>query len=839
MKNLSKFGVIFTLVVLLLSLSISAVSADTGDNLFFDPEFTSISHESSGQGSAWFYHTSGSGSGNVYSNNGACFDITAASGQFMYAYLRTFSRLDLSLVSSISVSNSVSSGTIQSLNCEVSSDGNNWDTLTKKSGRYTGTVTWDVSGYSSVYYVRFSMSAYNGGHLVSTLTNPKALDATSAPTFSSATSFPSVISVSDSINTTVTYTAGYPASTTVYVDWGDGGATSKSSGENFVHTYSTVGTYNVQSKAYNSIKTSDYTQLGTVKVTPKITSVTTSGATFVGGNASVTPGTVVYFYASYNGQISSGNAFSWSVGGNEVLDDQDYYYTFSNNGDYEVKVKVSGSTGYSPYYTVGTIHVGSNSISIDSSTGVYDEGNIANISWSLNNPDFTQTYSLQIFQSDSTGTISGSAIVTNPITSASVTHYDWNTTGASGYYIAKIYKNSVTEIASSRVFSVQKLVTLWVTLTKSSVTYTNETTVTLYKDGAIAYQQTVNNGTAVFSFIPSGTYTVEAETVGYASQSISINLLTSNTLNIDFVNGISDTQQIGGAGGAYSVTYVTFRVIDRNTGSTVSGAYINGSAVAATNPLEWIANWFGAAFGNSVIGTNIEGTSDDNGVVSFVMYPNLRYSLTLTHSGLLEPSTRTFSPSSLSAEYPWYITFPEVDTGTTKNIKVTVNVSDDGLVSAHYTDLTLSTTTVNLTVLTKDDNGNYNITMGTASAGGNDVPLEVQLTGYSGKDIKVVVQSQTTAYGTVTKVYYHTFLGPWLDLGLPSDIYIWICLLTAILIGGVATYINSYAACFVIVFFEWVFWSFGWFFQVGQMVVLPLLIAATVFSVVFYMQSRK
>ena len=69
--------------------------------------------------------------------------------------------------------------------------------------------------------------------------------------------------------------------------------------------------------------------------------------------------------------------------------------------------------------------------------------------------------------------------------------------------------------------------------------------------------------------------------------------------------------------------------------------------------------------------------------------------------------------------------------------------------------------------------------------------------------------------------------------------YIWICLLTAVLLGGISPFVNSYACCFVICFMEWVYWSFGWFFEIGQGVAALLLATATVLSIIYYIASRR
>jgi hypothetical protein len=70
-------------------------------------------------------------------------------------------------------------------------------------------------------------------------------------------------------------------------------------------------------------------------------------------------------------------------------------------------------------------------------------------------------------------------------------------------------------------------------------------------------------------------------------------------------------------------------------------------------------------------------------------------------------------------------------------------------------------------------------------------------------------------------------------------VYIWICLISAIVIGGVASFVSSYAACFAICFIEWVYWFWGWFFEIGSVIAATLLVIATILSVAYYMAGRR
>lgn len=826
------------MLVLLFLLSVLVFPAAAATNMISDPNFQQVGYLSSS--TYWLYSTSsGDGSASFNVNSGSV-TLSSSGGTAIdgyYAYLTTRYKIDLTYVSQISLTvDSFTGSRNGDLYCYVSTDNSNWD--------YVG--TFDSSGTSSVsvssktggYYIRFGLKADAYYSVSCTIKNAHADDARFAPVYNSGSLSKTTANVGDIITATVSFD-GYPTSpASVSVYWTTAGDKvsyiSGLSGQ-AEYAYNEAGTYYVYAVATNPMGDSERVFIDGITVLPKkpaISSVTVSPST------TIPPGTIVTFVANYQNDATS---FSWNFGDGttETSYSPSIYHTYSTAGTYTPTVTATGPGGTSETFNISTIYSGTNSISVDRADLTYTSGDDVTFSWNLLNPDYSKGYTFRIYESDSAGTQYRQVITPVPITGASVTSHTWNTAGASGYYVGVIYEGS-SALVSSPVIMVQTMATLTVTLSVDSVTYTDETTVTLYRNGEQAYQQTTTSGMVQFSNILSGAYTVTAATVGYSQQSATVSVLESTTINIDFKTGTSSGSTGQGAGGYYSMTYITFRIIDQDTGLRVSGARVTGSAVEATNPAEWLVNQLGGAIGNKIIGTELAGVSDDNGVVSFVMYPNLRYNLQLEHDDLPEPSTRTFSPSSLSTEYPWYISFPHADESTKKNIKVEVTVSNEGLVNVTYKDLTQTTSSILVNVYSKNETSNeYDIPFGSGNGGGYDTTIQVQLQNYLGKDVKIVVTSNTGAYGQVVKTYYHTFLGPFVDLGLPSGVYIWICLLVAVLIGGVAPFVNSYAACFCIVFFEWMFWFFGWFFIPGQFVVLPLLIFATVLSILFYMQSRK
>lgn len=764
--------------------------------------------------------------------------FTAVAGRdYVYAALRqdvdltyvetlTFELIDIDIETSSGWGGFVVSvGTTDVWERDVNNLPTNWESFSVDVSQYTGTYTLSFMLYMD------SVSSANHEFKVG-LRDVSALSNAQAPTYTRATLSTYTASTSSPVSVTITAEAGWPY-TQFYVNWGDGtGDTevSEASGtisQTLTHTYSTPGTYTVRGSVYNNFGSSGEQFIGTVTVaTLDFTAYPTSGD----------PPLSVQFSLSAQNIVS----VVWDFGDGTTSTAENPVHTYAaSSTPYTVTLTGYTSGGDAVEVTKSNYILASPQTLLFDKTN-YESGETATITWQLREPDFTNyQYTLQILPSDSQGNTAGTSIITPVVINSASSSYTWNTEGASGYYTAAIFRSGT---ATPIVFATTNVVTqatLTVNLATNGVTYTNATTVSVSQNGVIIATQTTTSGQVQFT-IPTGAYIITATTTGYATQTATVNLLESTAVTIDFVTGTTDSQIPSGSGSFYASTFATFRVVDKTYGTEVSGATITGYAVESTNPVEWLANIFGAAWGGKIIGSEVNAITDENGLASFMMFTNVRYSLTLTHPDLPNPVERTFALSSLSTEYPWYIDIPhEKDPTAQTSISTTATVSGDGLINITYNDESKTTSKVTVNVWKKDEENNYTILMESTSSLGNANTIQVQLTDYSGADVKISVLFTTSAFGTVERVYYHTFPGPWFDLGLPDSIYIWICLLTAILLGGISPFINSYACCFVICFMEWIYWAFGWFFQIGQPVAAFLLTCATVLSIAYYIASRR
>lgn len=763
--------------------------------------------------------------------------FTAVSGRD-YVYASLSQSVDLTYVETLSFKLiDIDIETVSNWGGFVVKVGNNdvWEMDVNDISTGWTTYTTDVSSYTGTQQITFMLYLDSNGNAHDFkvgLTDVSALSNAEAPTYTRGTLSTYTASTSTPVSVTITADAGYPY-TQFFVNWGDGtGDTevSQASGtisQTLTHTYSTPGTYTVRGSVYNNFGSSGEQFIGTVTVaTLDFTAYPTSGD----------PPLAVQFSLTAQNIVS----VLWDFGDGTTSTAENPVHTYAaSSTPYTVTLTGYTSGGDAVEVTKSDYILASpQTLLFDKSS--YEAGETATITWQLREPDFTNyQYTLQILASDSQGNTAGTSIITPVVIDSASSSYTWNTAGASGYYTAAIFRSGT---ASPIVFATTNIITqatLTVNLAINGVTYTNATTVSVSQNGVIVATQTTTSGQVQFT-IPTGAYIVQATTTGYATQQATVNLLESTAVTIDFVTGTTDSTFPSGSGSFYASTFATFRVIDKTYGTEVSGATITGYAVESTNPVEWLANIFGAAWGGKIIGSEVEAITDENGVASFMMFTNVRYSLTLSHPELPNDVTRTFALSALSTEYPWYVDIPhEKDPTAQTSITTTATVSGDGLINITYNDASKTTSLVTVNVWKKDDENNYTTLMDTTTALGNANTIQLQLTDFSGADVKISVLFTTSAFGTVERVYYHTFPGPWFDLGLPSSIYIWICLLTAILLGGISPFINSYACCFVICFMEWVYWAFGWFFQIGQPVAAFLLTCATVLSIAYYIASRR
>ena len=220
------------------------------------------------------------------------------------------------------------------------------------------------------------------------------------------------------------------------------------------------------------------------------------------------------------------------------------------------------------------------------------------------------------------------------------------------------------------------------------------------------------------------------------------------------------------------------------------------------------------------------------------MFLSVQYSITATTPGG-KTKTLIMTPSSLQSEY--IIEIPSTkqpDKTEAQAVLTSVTVGSAGNLTIKYQDTTLSTQSITYQIWQKPTyNETYTLIQSIPSVG-NTETITYAFDEYKGTDIKITITAVTGQFGTIERTYYHTFAGMLIDLGLPDNVYPWICLLAAILIAGIATYLQAPAVAFAIVFIEWVFYFIGWANAFGPVFFFALILA-TLLSIAFYMSSRR
>ena len=705
-------------------------------------------------------------------------------------------------------------------------------TITPQEMSTSGTTyTIDVSQYTGTKTIKFE-STYYGSEYQSTpryarfiLSDISLLDIGAPPVITYAELPSDIIETGQSVTLNADITTGYPELTTIVADFGDGSPQTStittSKRETFSHTYQSTGLYTVTIQAANSYADTSAT-VGTVEVV----SLDFSASAYA-GQAPLT----VQFISDTVGFTS----YLWDFGDGTTSQETNPVHTYSSTGIYTVKLTGYTASGKS-YTETKTNLINTNPQSISWDKQSYTEGDTATISWQLRSPDYTNyQYTLQILPSDSLGNPTGQSIITPQTLSGSAGTYSWDTTGVSGYYTAVIIKSGgqSPETIVSATANVISTATLTVNLAVSGTTYTNATTITLTSNGQTIATETTSSGQAQFT-VPTGVYIVSATTVGYATQTATVNLVSTTSIIIDFVSGASEGTYPSGSGQAYASTFITFRCQDSGTGKYLSDVSIRAVGVEPTNPLEWMGNLFGGYWGENIMNTELSGISDMTGTITFAMFPNVRYKLEISYKDYSE--TRSFQASTLTGEY--LISLPITQTNkpsASQVITTTVKATENKTIIATYTDQSQTTQSVEMNLYQITD-GNRTL-LSSSPASSNNYTQTFAPPNPSGNSYVLSITAQTGSYGEVIREYGIDFPGPRLKIGaLPDAAYIVISFALLILLGAVGTYITSRMYALVVVIVALLLWWAGWLFALGPVAGIALTLCF-VLAIIYYIAS--
>lgn len=715
--------------------------------------------------------------------------------------------------------------------------GTTWTDQSFSVASLTGNVTlkWEGRCPTTARFIKFCV------------TDISCLDLSQRPVITSAyfTGHYGNTGIGTQINTdvSVTYTVtdGIPPGARVVIDWGDNRQNQYTElSATKTHQYTSPGDYTVILTALGSAGSGGAAQV-------RVGYVHAMEVSFSAEPVSADPGSYIRFTANVSSTVGIAS-YAWmfehgSTGYGSVVEHQ-----YNSAGTYSPILTVTDTSGYTvEYQRVDYILIAGQSVSFNSTSVA--SGETVRVNWSLRSPDYSTPYILRIYPSSNTGEpISSTAVATHNITSSSQTYYNW-TTGTGGYYTAIIEHNGQEIARSSTPVNVIVYVNLTVNVYDDQVPFTAEqTTVKLYQEGGTLYGTKytgTNQYSVVWQNIPSGNYYVKISSATKTEKtSPTLALTDSYVLNMDFTRGSSEGGGGGGVGGQYATTFVTFRCQDSGTGKYVPGVHIVAQAVQPTNPWEYFVNIFGAAIGNVIQAMTLSGDSDSNGVITFVMYQNVRYRLTITYDqgGIHYSEERSFQQSALSGEY--LIAIPITDNSkesVAENIVTAVETSGTDQIIAKFTDNSGTVSAVFVYIYQIVDGEEELVAVDPWNLSnppqGQEQSHTFTLQNASGKSYYVAYEITSSKFGTVTKQYGVTFSGPRIKIGeLPDEWYIWICFGILVMLGAVATFINSRMFAFVIPLVACFFMAAGWLFALGPAGPIAIVICF-VLAIVYYIAN--
>lgn len=686
----------------------------------------------------------------------------------------------------------------------------------------------DVSQYTGQYTVTFRVTVVSNT-IAFGIDDISAIAYTTPPTVTQVSTGSTATLTGQQTTATITYTAGDVTPATFLVNWGDGTGvtsyTSSSSPFSIQHTYQNPGTYTVTARGALLIGNLEYT------TDPVTTQATVISADFTATPTSGPAPLTVTFIAD----ISNANSLQWNFGDGSIGSSSQTIHTYTENDIYTVSLTATASNGKSVTVTKeDLITVADEYVRWDQQT--YTAGDTATLTWSLINPNFgANEYALVVYSQDGTGNIGSPVTDPYPISSATGQTTIGTTGWQAGQYTAAITVNGVP----SNVFgtaTIQTLATLTVNIAANNVVWTNSTTVTLYKNGVQIDAVTTTNGTAIFPNIVTGSYNLIATTEGYNQQTLTVSLVSDLTVTMDFVKGSTAGNALGtGSGQNYAATFVTFRVLDEATGMPIAGATVSVVGKVATNPLDWIGQLFGAAWGADIVDTQMTGTSDDYGVVTFAMFPTVFYQITTTYGEITD--TRSFQPSQLAAEYLIHLPVTNFNTDSASQA-ITTSVSyGSGSITANYTDSSVSTQLLTISVLLQDPtSGNFSL-VESRDIIGSVTSQTFTLSDWQGQSYRVTLNA-TTIFGPVERMYGITFPGPRIKIGdIPDSLYIWISVFTLLILAAVGTRTTASFMTIIVLFVAWLMYFFGWLFELGDAAPFALSIG-TALAILIYIVKR-
>ena len=285
--------------------------------------------------------------------------------------------------------------------------------------------------------------------------------------------------------------------------------------------------------------------------------------------------------------------------------------------------------------------------------------------------------------------------------------------------------------------------------------------------------------------------------------------------------------------------FTTIRVLDSLTGVPIHNASVRAVGKSATNPIDWISNLFGENWGKDVLNTEVNGTTDNNGVITFFMFPNIKYEITTSYKSITKKTS--IQPSAMNAEYLIKLEVTAKPNNDASIAVKTKTITNGNNITVKYEDLSNTTKYVNYLIKEGDTNGKtiINKTYNKSQTNKNKFyhKESFKIDNPTGKSYNITITANTEKYGEIKRNYGTRFPGPLIDIGIPSGLYIYLCLGILLMFAAAGTIITGSIIGICICFIGWILYFMGWMFALET--APTALSLATVLSILFYIRTRS
>lgn len=696
------------------------------------------------------------------------------------------------------------------------------------------TYTINVGSYSGTYSIEFesaTVGPYSGG----TSTYVLEVDDIQA-------NYPSPYTVTDisltpaepNVNTqaqiSFTYSGGNAPTSEgqQYLYFNAGGSTyqvdlyDKTSPLTVSYTFSNSGTqsiyaYGVGPQSTSSSYSEAFTILPAKPAGLSLTSTPADGIIEVGDSITFVAS------ASSGGSVTS---WTWDFGDGSApvtTTTATASHTYTETGTYDVTITANGPGGSTSYVAEAAVYVGETSVTLDKTPAIYYIGEDTEIiaDYTITPFDAAKTYTLEFWKLNEDYSLN-SRVNSIPITESSGSATIPITGITSNNYYAVYIVVDGGQIAGTTCTVRYDGNTLTVNILSGNAPLTASTTVELSDTGGnLLDTKTTNTGQAVFAPVADGTYLVTANATGYNTVSQTVTIGGDTTVDLDVGGAV-----ISGIGAEYEPITATWTFYSE-TGALIPGITVTLKGIEQSFDIGFLNNLYNMVFGEQLLDTQ-KLTTDSRGQVTFICLPNVQYKLSYTYGGKTYEKTYNIGSSK-----PFYsITVPTISEvgDITKDITVVVR-GEGGLITVNYTDSTLTTTSLKITILDAD-----RTQLEEWSAPTQQADVTFQLSDYAGKEFFVIVEA-ANSHGTYEREYPLWFNGPRLDFGLPDGLLIWLALISACALGGIFAGINVSMGAMVVSIYLWIMYAIGWLWEMEELMGTPGLIftltIATLFSALF------